>query len=157
MVIKNPRIIGTLVGASALAASFIVPFEGKSNVAYLDPPGVATICHGHTKGVTLNQTATDAQCVVWLGDDVKEADAAVDRLVKVELSDTTKGAFISFVFNVGAGNFAKSTALKKLNQNDIAGGCNELPKWVYSGGKILPGLVRRRAAERDLCLKGISP
>ncbi len=83
------------------------------------------------------------------------ASAAVNGLVKVPLSEETRAAFISFVYNAGAGNFALSTMLKKVNAGDIAGGCRQLTRWVYAGGKKLPGLVLRREAERDLCLSGI--
>lgn len=147
--------IGTLTGAAAIAAAFLMPFEGLHNVAYLDPPAVATICYGHTKGVTINMTATDTQCAAFLGEDVKDAEAAFNRAVVIKVSDKTKAAFISFVFNAGKGNFSKSTMLKKLNAGDVVGACNELTRWVYSGGKKLNGLVHRREAEQALCLSGV--
>ena len=62
---------------------------------------------------------------------------------------------IDFIYNAGEGNFANSTMLKKLNSGDVAGACNELKRWVYSGGQKLAGLVARREAERDLCLRGV--
>lgn len=155
---KNPRIVlGGLTGALALAASLLMPFEGKHNTTYLDPPGVPTICWGHTVAVKLGQSATDQQCTQYLKADLAIADAAVSRLVKVPLKDETRAALISFTLNTGQGNLARSSLLRKLNAGDIVGACNELPKWVYAGGVKLRGLVLRRAAERDMCLKGVKP
>lgn len=153
----NKKLIGTgLIGAAAIAASLlIVPFEGERKVTYQDPPGIQTICYGRTGGVTINQVATHDQCLVYLGEDTRTADAAVTSLVTVKLSDKTKAAFISFVYNVGKEKFRHSTMLKKLNNDDTTGACMELLKWVYAGGVVLPGLVRRREAEKNLCLSGI--
>jgi lysozyme len=67
------------------------------------------------------------------------------------LTDGQKAAFLSFAFNVGNGNFCGSTLVRKANAGDMRGACAELSRWVYAGGKELPGLVRRRAAERAMC------
>lgn len=150
----KPMLAGT-AAAILFATSLIMGFEGKSNTAYYDPPKVATICYGHTRGVTITDKATDKQCSVYLGDDVKDASDAVSRLVKVEIPVKTRAAFISFVFNAGAENFAKSTMLKKLNAGDVTEACKQLSKWVYSRGQKLPGLVKRRAVEQALCLEGM--
>lgn len=151
---SKAKIVSGLAGAVALAAvALVVPFEGKHNAAYLDPPGIPTICYGHTGDVKLGDTATDTECETLLREDLAEAADAVDRLAKVPMPDTRRAAFISFVYNAGAANFARSTMLKKLNAGDAIGACNELPKWVYAGGKKLNGLVRRREAERKLCLQ----
>ena len=80
----------------------------------------------------------------------------VDRRAKVELPEPTRAALASFVYNVGAGNFARSTLLRKLNQGDLRGACHELSRWVYAGGKRLNGLVSRRATEKEICLAGLA-
>lgn len=155
---SRTRLVVAGCSAICIAMGAIMGFEGKRNHAYLDPAPVSaipTICWGHTQDVQMGDYATDEQCVKFLEEDVKIAAAAVDRLVKVEITDDTRAALISFVYNVGEGNFAKSTLLRKLNAGDIAGACNELPRWVYSQGKVLKGLVHRRAAERELCVKGV--
>jgi lysozyme len=72
----------------------------------------------------------------------------------VRVSQDTFDALVSFTYNVGAGAFRTSTLLKKLNAGDTVGACNQLPRWNKAGGKVLPGLTRRRAAEQALCLKG---
>ena len=75
------------------------------------------------------------------------AEAAINGRVTVPLTQPQFDALVSFVFNVGAGAFRKSTLLKKLNAGDYAEATAEFPRWVKGGGKTLPGLVVRRAAE----------
>jgi lysozyme len=76
----------------------------------------------------------------------------VSAAVTVPLNDNEFGALTSFTFNLGIGNLKSSTLLKKLNAGDRAGAADEFGKWVNAGGKPLPGLVKRRAAERALFL-----
>ncbi len=70
--------------------------------------------------------------------------------VKSKLNQNEFDALVSFIYNVGAGNFCKSTLLMKLNRGDHAGASNEFWKWRRSNGKILKGLVRRRKSEYNL-------
>lgn len=139
-------------GAVAIAAVLVPAFEGSRLSAYLDPVGIPTICYGHTAGVRVGLVKSQAQCDELLRGDLGIALATVDRLVKVPMPETRRAALASFVYNAGAGNFASSTLLRKLNAGDPIGACNELAKWVYSKGQILPGLVKRREQERALCL-----
>lgn len=78
----------------------------------------------------------------------------VDRLVKVILTPAKKAALVDFVYNVGEGNFESSTLLKRLNAGDYQAAADEFPKWNLAHGKVMPGLVTRRARERDLFLTG---
>lgn len=153
----NPKALtGMLTGAALIAATFFIPFEGDHPKPYSDPPGVATDCVGHTLNVKMTDRPTPYQCELFLAADTKTATAEVERDVKVKISKRTEAAFISFVFNVGAGNFRRSTMLKKLNAGDTLGACSQFSRWVYDKkGEELPGLVRRRAAEKQLCLDGI--
>jgi lysozyme len=148
--------IAAAIGVLALAATIISPFEGTELQSYRDAVGKWTICKGHTETAAPGQTKTPEECEALLYSDMGKSLAEIDRAVEVPLSDQTKASLVSFVFNVGAGAFQRSTLLKKLNTGDIVGACNELPRWVYAGGKRLGGLVRRRAAERDMCLAGIA-
>ena len=99
--------------------------------------------------------ACGSKCTALLQQDLGEAFAVVDRRAKVELPEPTRAALASFVYNVGAGNFARSTLLRKLNRGDLRGACHELSRWVYAGGKRLNGLVSRRATEKEICLAGL--
>jgi len=138
--------------AVGVAASVTQHFEGTQQAAYLDPVGVPTVCSGHTQGVALGQIYTEAECAAMLKADVDTAMASVLALVQVPLSPFELGAYTSFVFNLGHGNFARSTLLKKLNAGEREGACSQLHRWVHAGGRKLPGLVARRQAEYQLCM-----
>ncbi len=120
--------------------------------AYLDAVGVPTIGYGHTAGVQMGQIITEAQADAFLQDDLGEAEAAVIDLATVPLTDNQFATLVSFVFNLGAGAFASSTLLGELNRQNYSGAADQLLRWVNAGGRQLPGLVRRREAERQLFL-----
>ncbi|WFF40753.1 lysozyme [Salinicola endophyticus] len=151
-------------GACALALSISIQvvkqFEGTQLTAYPDPVGVPTICTGHTGAeVTLGQTLTPADCEALLAGDLGHAfavvDAALTPAAQATLTPARRAALASFVFNVGEGAFRDSTLLTRLNAGEIRAACDELARWVYADGRRLPGLVRRREAERELCLAGL--
>lgn len=141
-------------GMIAAAVPFIAAHEGFRPAAYLDPVGIPTICYGHTAGVVIGEVKTKAECDAILAMDIEEAFTILDRHAAVQPVET-RVALASFIYNVGEGNFRRSTLLRKLRAGDIAGACNELPRWVYAGGRKLPGLVKRREEERKLCLQGL--
>lgn len=136
---------------------------------YLDPVGIWTIGWGHAimvgneflRGKENRKTAMDLypegltleQAEQLLRGDVLDTCRDVEFLVKVVLSDNQFGALVSFTFNLGRGNLAKSTLLKKLNAGDYAGAALEFRKWNKAGGKVLKGLIARRAAEAELFLR----
>lgn len=130
----------------------IKKFEGLYLKAYQDPIGIWTIGYGHTGGVKAGQKITAAEAEALLRVDLLTAEGDVARLVKVPLTPNQHAALVSFAFNLGGGNLAKSTLLKRLNAKDYLGAANEFPKWNKAGGKILSGLVKRRAAEQRLFL-----
>lgn len=76
----------------------------------------------------------------------------VSKLVKVKLTQGQFDALVSFAYNLGARALSTSTLLQKLNAFDYAGAADEFPRWNKAGGKVLPGLTRRREAERALFL-----
>ena len=155
MSLRSKIAAGALSGAIGMAGAMVVWFEGRSLVAYLDPVGIPTICEGVTQGVRLGDVATPAECDALLEKELLVALSAVDRRVRVPLTDTRRAALTSFVYNVGEGQFSRSTLLRKLNAGDVAGACAELSRWVYAGGRKLAGLVKRREAERQLCEAGL--
>lgn len=136
------------------AVDLIKHFEGLYLDAYLCPAGVPTIGYGHTAGVRLGQRITAAGALSLLTEDMAEAAADVDRLVKVRINGNQRGALASFVFNLGAGNLGSSTLLKKLNAGDVESAAEEFGKWINASGRPLFGLIKRRAAERQLFLTG---
>jgi len=84
--------------------------------------------------------------------DLKRTEQRLVRLVRVGLSENQWSAITSFTYNVGSGNFQASTLRACLNRGQFQKAANEFPKWRRARGRILPGLVRRRAAERALFL-----
>lgn len=144
-------------------ALFTSGFEGDSNKVYKDAAGNATVCVGHAytgpdgKPLVAGATYSDDVCSYLLGQDIAAAQKAVKSLVEVPLSTGENLAYTDFEFNVGRGAFAKSTVLRNLNAGRRTQACDGLTAWVYSGGKVLPGLVTRRAAEKKACLGQATP
>ncbi|QOQ83708.1 lysozyme [Comamonas thiooxydans] len=143
-------------GAAAMAVPLVQHYEGTVFSTYRDPVGIITACTGHTgPKLKMGQTYTREQCEDMLYKDLaKHADAL--NCVRTPLTDGQRAAFLSFAFNVGDDAFCRSTLVRKANAGDINGACAELSRWTYASGKQLPGLVRRRAAERQLCEQGLA-
>ena len=137
--------------AAALAISTVTFYESTVQRTYRDPIGIVTACTGHTgPELQMGQTFTREQCDDMLAKDLLEHAAALD-CIKTPMADGQKAALLSFAFNVGNGAFCGSTLARKANVGDMRGACAELSRWTLAGGRELPGLVKRRAAERALC------
>lgn len=132
----------------------IKSFEGLKLTAYLCPANVPTIGYGTTKGLTRadvgKKTITEAEATRLLLEDVARFEKAVDKLVKVKLTENQRGALVIFTYNLGEGNFASSTLLKRVNAGDFNAAQAEFARWDRAGGRVLAGLTRRRAAEAKL-------
>lgn len=130
---------------------FIKSFEGFSPTAYKCPAGVWTIGYGTTEYVDAGDTVTEEEACDLLRKDVQEAADAVDDLVDVELTQPQYDALCSFIYNVGRSAFENSTMRKMLNRGQSAAAIGpQFDRWVKANGKVLPGLTRRRAAEREM-------
>ncbi|KMN76189.1 muraminidase [Chromobacterium sp. LK11] len=139
---------------SANGVKLIQQFEGLRLKAYQDAVGVWTIGYGHTgPDVTPGLVITQAQADALLARDLSRFEAGVTRLVQVPLNQNQFDALVSFSYNLGLGSLQNSTLLRLLNQRDYAGATAQFPRWNKAGGKVLPGLTRRRAAEQALFLK----
>jgi len=95
-------------------------------------------------------TISSARAEEMLQADLPRFEAAVSRLVTVPLDQHQFDALVSFTYNLGEGNLRSSTLLKKLNAGDYAAAAAQFERWVTAAGKPLPGLVKRRAAERAM-------
>ena len=124
--------------------------EGLRLNAYKCTSGKLTIGYGHTKGVKIGQTITKEEAERLLREDLIVAENEINRH-NLNLNQNQFDALVSFVFNVGVGNFQTSTLLKKIkldpNNKSIE---NEFKRWVYSGGKVSLGLIKRRKEEAEL-------
>lgn len=160
--------MGKNLRVSADGLYLIKKYEGLHKInpktgmveAYLDPVKIPTIGYGHIKGVKLGMAISDGEAEILLHQDVKEAEGFIKSLVKVDIIQQEFDALISFVFNVGAGNFKNSSVLKYLNMNKRETAAQCLLAWDKAkvDGKLttLPGLSRRRMAEMNLFLYGPS-
>lgn len=131
---------------SETGLNLIKQFEGCHLTAYKDPVGVLTIGYGHTKGVKAGQKITQAQADAYLKQDVASAEKAVSKY-KYSYNQNQFDALVSFTFNCGSGN------LKQITNNGtrtLAQISARLPNYNKASGKVLTGLVRRRAAEKKL-------
>lgn len=143
-------------GAVALAVPLVMLLEGTVMHSYKDPIGIVTACVGHTgPELRMGQRYTREQCETMLYADLEKHAAALD-CIRAPLTDGQKAAFLSFAFNVGNRAFCGSTLVRKANAGDMPGACAELSRWTIAGGRELQGLVNRRAAERQLCEKGLT-
>lgn len=136
------------------AATLAAGFEGLRQYAYYDPrPGdaILTVCYGSTTDVQKGKKYSIEECKARLQDDMAEAVRIVERC-HPGLPDNVLIAFADAVYNIGPKVACKSTASKYLAAGDYTRACNELPKWNKANGVVLPGLTRRREAERQICL-----
>lgn len=136
------------MNATPEALALIKQFEGCKLASYRDSIGVWTIGYGHTRGIREYETCTQEQADQWLIDDAQEAVDAVCRLVKVNLTPGQFAALVSFTFNLGQANLARSSLLKFLNEGLPEKAADEFPKWCFAGGKHIEGLLNRRLAEQ---------
>ena len=142
----------------AIATALAIPAEGLRQYAYNDPPGILTVCYGSTTNVVKGKKYSLDECKARLDTDMMNAINQVDKCAP-SLPDNVLAAFSDAVYNMGpkiACDKQNSTAARLLAKGDIEGACNQLPRWnraTVAGVSIeLPGLTKRRAAERNLCL-----
>ena len=143
--------------ASKDCIDLIKRFEGCRLKAYKCPANVWTIGCGHTglvngKPITEGMTITELMANTLLAIDLQKFENTINRLVKKPLTQAEFDSLVSFVFNVGEGNFAKSTMLKLLNQGHFDLAAQQFERWIYAKGKALNGLKKRRLAEKTLFL-----
>ena len=132
-------------------------YEGCRLTSYPDPATGGdpwTIGYGSTRNVHPGMTITLDEAKQRLKEDLKASEDFIRLYVQAPLDQSQFDALVSLVFNIGIGNFSHSTLLKKLNAHDYLGASGEFVKWNKAAGKPMLGLTRRRAAERDLFLRG---
>lgn len=140
---------------SQAGLDLIKQFEGLRLKSYLCPASVWTIGYGSTgphvrQGMVISAPEAEA----LLRKDVGRFERAVEAMVKVTITQPQFDALVSFAFNVGTGALKSSTLLRKLNLGDYRGAADQLLRWNKAGKTVLPGLTKRRKAERALFLSG---
>jgi len=140
---------GAVISAAAVIGAH---FEGVRLTTYHDVAGIPTICYGHTKGVHDGQTATPEQCKSWLRQEMEASNAKVRACIRTPMTMGQEVAFTDAVYNAGPAIVCGSTLQRLANAGDMTGACRQLPRWVHAGGKVVPGLVKRRRTEMQVCL-----
>lgn len=137
--------------------ALIKQWEGFRSKPYLDPVGIPTIGYGTItypdgRKVTIKDApVTEAQATQYLLRHIATIEPLIVKALEVKLNDNRYSAIVSFVYNLGIGNFRRSTLLQTINAAPGAPGIRtEFMKWVNANGRKLEGLVKRRTAEADL-------
>lgn len=152
---KSAGVAGALGAALALALPVISHWEGRELRAYRDVVGVPTICYGETLGVRMGDTATPAECDAMLARRVAQFAGEIAPCLPRNVSPEFGAAMVSAAYNIGSGAFCRSSMSRRALAGDLRGACDALLMWVKAGGREVRGLVNRRKAERELCLRGL--
>lgn len=142
--------------ASEDCFDLIKSFEGFRAHPYRCPAGIPTIGYGSTRYADGRRVSmadppiTEQHAAELLRDTLSGYEEEVSRYVAVPLTQGQYDALVDFAYNAGAQNLRTSTLLRQLNAGNYSGAADEFLKWVHGGGKTLPGLVRRREAERRM-------
>jgi lysozyme len=149
--------IAAILAACACIAPNVVEWEGWKTRSYTDSVGVTTGCAGVTKGIVKGKVYTDRDCLDLTTRALVDHGVAIDRCLPGGLPVQVRAAFTSTAYNIGVANFCGSSMARLATAGDLKGACAALDRWVYAGGEVLPGLVKRRAAERAYCEEGLKP
>ena len=153
---SNPRLKRS-VALGAAAVAVVAGFEGLRQTAYPDPATGGkpwTVCYGRAYGVSPGDRHTLAECKAMLLEDLHTYSQGILDCTTVNLPDERFIALTSFAYNVGIQAACKSSVIRLINQGQTRAGCDALMKWNKAAGITFPGLTKRRAKERELCLKG---
>jgi len=146
-------LIGT--GAAAALIATTAAWEGKSNVPYEDVVGVLTWCYGETQGRP-KARYTDAECKEMLADRLADyAGPVLERNPELRGHDSQVVAASSLAYNIGVGNYRKSSVARLFSAGRWREACDAFLKFNRAGGREIRGLTNRRKAERAICLKGL--
>lgn len=137
---------------SSNGINLIKRFEGCALKAYPDAVGIPTIGYGSIVGVHMGMEISQEQAEERLHKDLEPVIYGINKCVLVPINQNQFDALCSFSFNLGIGALKKSTLLKLLLSKEYDLAANEFLKWNKAGGKTLPGLTKRREAEKELFL-----
>ena len=142
----------TLMTTSQMGIDLIKKYEGCKLTAYKCPAGVPTIGYGRTQSVKMGMTITQAQADAFLKDDIKPLESVLNKM-GINYTQGQFDALISWLFNLGCGNFNTSTLKKKIlaKTSDVEI-TDQIIKWVNVGGRPMLGLKKRRVEEANLFL-----
>lgn len=146
------KLIATIgAAAAALTLPFIGGWEGKRNDPYRDIVGVQTVCYGETR-VDMRQY-TDAECEAMLAEGIADfGETVLARNPGLKQRPYQLAAAVSLSYNIGPTNYGRSSVARHFAHGRWRQGCDAILLWNKAGGRVVKGLVRRREAERKVCL-----
>lgn len=151
-----------IAAAAVVATALAIPAEGLRQVAYYDPPGILTVCYGSTTNVVKGRVYTLEECRARLDAEMTATVEAVDRCAPYA-PPSVLAAFSDAAYNLGpriACDTANSTAARLLRAGKWSEACDQLLRWNkarVAGVMVeLPGLTKRRHADREVCLSGLA-
>jgi lysozyme len=147
------------IGAATLLYTMIPKYEGEVLRGYRDPIGIATKCYGDTEDVVVGKVYSRAECLRSLESALLKHAGPVMACVPqlADYSDGEKAAAVSLAYNIGVNKFCKSTIAQKFRDGERREACAGYPVWNRAGGRVMPGLVVRRADEAAICARDIPP
>lgn len=163
---RNVRAGGLVAMIGTAAALIVTPlvarWEGKRNDPYRDIAGILTVCYGDTNNVDPNRRYTDAECTARLEQQlVEHARPVLQCTPALRDHPEALAAAVSLAYNIGGSAYCRSTVARHFNAGDIERGCNNFLSWNKArvNGRLtaVRGLTRRREAEREICLRSVTP
>lgn len=146
---------GSAIAAAAIA--LIGAWEGLKLNAYQDVIGVWTACYGETHGIRPGMRFTKEQCDEMFLPSIQKHEEGMRKCLTNPdaIPESAYVAFVSLTYNIGIGGFCGSSMPRLINAGRIKDACNALPAFNRGAGRVIQGLVNRRADERRFCLKGL--
>ena len=158
--VKSTEAVKSVDSRKIKSIDLIKRHEGLELSAYMPTPNDKwTIGYGHTKTAKKGMVISEHQAEELLRGDLKWVEECIDRLVKVKLTQNQYDAIASLVFNIGEGNFSKSSVLRLTNEGKFTEAADAFLMWNKQRNKttgkleVLRGLTKRRQEERELFLK----
>lgn len=145
---------GKLGAAGAIALALVAVWEGKSNDPYDDIVGVRTVCYGETRVQMRHYTNAECDAMLLAALDGYGGEV-LKRNPNLAARPQILAAATSLSYNIGNAAYARSTVARRFAAGDYRGGCDAFLMWSRAGGRVVKGLLNRRKAERELCLKGV--
>lgn len=144
--------------AAALAIALIGGWEGLRLTSYQDVIGVWTACYGETAGIKPGMKFTKAQCDAMFLPSIQKHEAGMRACLKAPDAIPIRSyvAFVSLTYNIGVGGFCKSSIARYANAGDLRKACDAIKLYNRAGGRVVRGLVNRRADEHKLCIEGLA-
>lgn len=151
-----PDLLALISAAFLIGAPMLKAAEGKRNNAYRDPVSIWTVCWGHTGNDIQHRRYSDSECEAILRRDYSAHAVGVAQCLPITAAPSIFASSVDFAFNAGVRRFCTSSMARAFNAGRWTEGCKAFGLYKFAGGRVLPGLVKRRAAETQLCLRGLA-